>query len=194
MATRRIREGAGSYGAGPSMHWTQQVPDLRAILGEVRFLIIGGLATRLYMPERMTLDVDVLVHTDDQAEAERKLVAAQARHQGPLTIGGSSWEFPGGRALDLIALELPWISEALAHPHQGPDGQPYADLPWLVLLKLHSSRTQDLADLARMLATAGSDSLDLVRQTVARHSPRDRDDIESLIKLGQMERGATSRD
>ena len=35
-----------------------------------------------------------------------------------------------------------------------PDGLPIIDLPYLVLMKLSASRTQDLADISRMLGLA----------------------------------------
>ncbi len=57
MALRRVREGGGSYRTDTSGPWRQQAPDMNVWLAPVRFAIIGGLATRLYMPERMTLDV-----------------------------------------------------------------------------------------------------------------------------------------
>ena len=36
-------------------------PDLRKILKGILWVIIGGVATRAYMPERMTKDLDILV-------------------------------------------------------------------------------------------------------------------------------------
>jgi hypothetical protein len=187
MASRRIREGSGSYSTGPSEQWVQDVPDMAMFLEDIAFVLIGGLATRLYMPERMTLDVDVLIHAEDHDEAGHALTRHGATQLGPLSIGGSSWRLVQGRIVDLIALNLPWVGEAIRHARKGPDGQPYADLPWLVLLKLSASRSQDLADCARMLGAASDSSREAVRQAVKRYRPEDMDDVDSLIRLGKLE-------
>jgi len=187
MSARRIREGSGSYHAGPSEQWVQRAPDMTRLLGDIPYVLIGGLATRLYMPERMTLDVDVLIHAEDHDLAGQALQGHGAVLLGPLTIGGSAWRLPQGVEVDLIALNEPWIGEALMHARKGPDGQPYADLPWLILLKLAASRSQDLADCARMLGAASDGALEAVRQTVVRYRPEDIEDMNSLIRLGKME-------
>lgn len=170
MALRRVREGRGSDHIGPSDAWAQQAPDMASLLGGIPFVLIGGLATRLYMQERMTLDVDVLIHADDLDLAGEAL-----RRQG--------------RIIDLIALDTPWLDEALRSPRRGLDGQPYIDLPWLVLLKLAASRSQDLADCSRMLGSAKPEPLEQVRAAVKRYRPYDVEDVESLIRLGRLEAG-----
>ena len=189
MASRRIREGSGSYRTGPSDCWVQKAPDISSLLGRIPYVLIGGLATRLYMPERMTLDVDVLIHGDDHDAAGRALAKNGAVSIGPLSIGGSSWRLQQGGVVDLIALHFAWIDEAIQSARQGPDGHPYADLPWLVLLKLAASRSQDLADCARMLAGANDQVLQQVRRVVMQHRPEDIEDVESLIRLGKLEAG-----
>ncbi len=60
-------------------------------------------------------------------------------------------------------------------------------LPYLVLLKLQGARTQDWADVSRMLGQATAGQLDEVRAVVRRFSPVDEEDLESLIYLGQQE-------
>jgi len=188
MAKRRARPGSGSsrqtlrergaaYGAA----------DVTKHLGEVPFVIVGGLATRLYMPERMTLDVDVLVLSRDQERAERALAGSGCEKKGPLTVGDSVWRLPEGRMLDLIALDEPWVRAALREAVNSPDGQPYVGLRYLVLMKLGSGRMQDLADISRMLGGADEPTLDGVRQLVKRHRKQDLDDLESLIALGRLE-------
>ena len=42
-------------------------------------------------------------------------------------------------------------------------GFPVLDLPYLVLMKLETSRAQDLADLSKMLGLAADDELDRTR-------------------------------
>jgi hypothetical protein len=60
-------------------------------------------------------------------------------------------------------------------------------LPYLVLMKLESSRLQDTADLSRMLGLASEEELARVRAVVARYAPGEADDLESLIYLGRLE-------
>ena len=161
--------------------------DVGKYLGEVRFVIVGGVATRLYMPERMTLDTDVLILAGDLPQAENALEQAGCQRVGPLAIGGSSWRLPFGRNLDLIALVEPWVEEAIDAAVRAPDGQPYASLPYLVLTKLASGRLQDLTDISRMLGAAQQDMLNDVRELVARYRPQEVEDLQSLISLGKLE-------
>ena len=189
MATRRVREGSGSYRPSTAnAAWLQSIPDLKTLFSHIPFVIIGGLATRLYMPERMTFDVDVLIRSDDAQAAANYLRAFGATRSGELSIGGETWTLPGGRQIDLIYSDAQWISEALSQPCMGPDGQPYIQLPWLVLLKLSASRTQDLADCSRMLGEASEDVLEQVLDAVRVHQPADLEDVLRLIKLGKLEK------
>ena len=76
-----LRERGAAYGS----------PDLGFLERRVRFVIVGGLATRLYMPERMTLDTDILVRQGDRPDAESALREAGGAREGPPAIGGSTW-------------------------------------------------------------------------------------------------------
>ena len=65
-ARRRVRPGTGS-----SVEFmlrrtaVNPWPDLRQILQGLDWMIIGGVATRAYMPERVTKDLDILVRAAD---------------------------------------------------------------------------------------------------------------------------------
>jgi hypothetical protein len=188
IASRRVKPGSGSslltlrertdaYGT----------PDLHFLMDCVEFAIVGGLATRLYMPERMTLDTDILVRPDDAARAEAALRDAGCEKTGPLTIGGSTWRMPDGRSLDLVAFDGPWIDEAIRTAVRGKDGLPYITLPYLVLMKLGAGRTQDLADISRMLGGADAGGIAESRRIVGRYRPEDAEDLESMIRLGKLE-------
>lgn len=166
-----------------------QFPDLTLVLSNLRWAVIGAVATRLYMPERATQVLDVLVQPEDGEEARRRLAAAGFRHQGELAVGGSSWTGPGGSRLDVIEMGAPWLAQGLGEAQHNRDakGMPVLPLPYLVLMKFQAGRVQDLADVARMLGQAGPDRLQDVRQLFIRHQPDDMDDLESLIVLGQIE-------
>ncbi|MFC1462360.1 hypothetical protein ACFLQU_02030 [Verrucomicrobiota bacterium] len=188
MARRRAEPGAGS--SGQLLRERSDVygtPDIRKYLGDVRFAVVGGLATRLYMPERMTLDADALIAPDSIDSAEAALAGSGCKKLGTLTIGGSTWSLPGGTNLDLIAPGGNWVGEALDSTVNGPGDLPYVSLPYLVLMKLRSGRMQDLADISRMLGAADDDALDRTREVVGRHRASDLEDLESLISLGKLE-------
>ncbi|MFO7536883.1 MAG: hypothetical protein R6X32_02350, partial [Chloroflexota bacterium] len=88
---------------------------------------------------------------------------------------------------DLIFGKQQWLDEALAKRQQDPAGYPVLALPYLVLMKLDVSRSQDVADISRMLGWASSEDLEGVREVIAHYSPLDSEDLESMIYLGQKE-------
>lgn len=186
--SRRVRPGSGS---APALlrerTFEYGTPDLKFLETSVPFVVVGGLATRLYMPERMTLDTDILVLPDDVPASEAALTKAGATKEGPLAIGGSVWRLSSGGRLDLLALDEPWTEEAVRHPVRGQEGPPYIQLPFLVLMKLASGRVQDLADISRMLGAAEPETLDPVMARVEKFRPQDLDDLKSLVRLGKLE-------
>ncbi len=162
-------------------------PDLRPILQELPWVITGTVATRAYMPERATKDLDILVRQQDRDVVVERLQAAGYQVISRLAIPGLLLHSPEGIEVDLIFGDYPWLDEALTQPNQDPAGYPVLDLPYLVLMKLEASRTQDLGDLSRMLGLAADTDLDRVRAAVNHYAPDTIDDIESLIYLGQIE-------
>ena len=188
LAKRRQRPGTGSATSflrrRTAVHpW----PDLRPILEGLRWAVIGGVATRAYMPERTTFDLDIVVHPDDAEEAWRRLERAGFVPAGPLAIPGRIWTAPDGVEVDAVEGRYDWIDEALASPAADEAGLPVIGLPYLVIMKMTSSRGVDLGDLTRMLGLASEDQLALVRRALARHAPEDQEDLETLIYLGQQE-------
>ena len=164
-------------------------PDLRPILEDIPWIIVSGVATRAYMPERATKDLDILVRHRDGDEVRERLEAAGYRYISRLAVPGFLIRSPQGVDMDVILGDYPWLEEALAHPRRDPAGYPVLDLPFLVLMKMVSSRGQDLGDLTRMLGLASEEDLERVRDGVARYTPDEVDDLESLIYLGQVEMG-----
>jgi hypothetical protein len=184
---RRVNPGSGSTVAFlRTPTWSRQVTNLRDLI-DVPYTIVGGVATRLYMPERMTDDLDILIHSSQSERAYACLADRQAIEIGTLSIGGTSWQLPDGTTLDIIVSDRPWVTKALKHPRISPDGQPVIDLPYLILMKLAASRTVDLSDISRMLGRADDCQLDRVRQTIALYDPNSLEDVESLIHLGKLE-------
>jgi hypothetical protein len=164
--------------------------SLQTILKSAPFVVVGGVATRLYMPERMTLDIDILVKTEDRPVVYQDLNCAGAVQVGVLSIGGSQWRLAEGENLDVLEADGDWVEAALAQPNYSPDGLPIIALPYLVLMKLAASRVQDLADVSRMVGLAAEDELIAIREAVNLYLPTAREDLESLILLGKLEIGA----
>ena len=123
MAERRAQPGSGS--APFEEHdrtFAFAPPQVRQLLGNIPFAIVGGLATRQYMPERMTLDIDVLIRPSDLPQAEKALRDAGCRNRGPLTIGGSTWSTRDGQELDLLVRMVDGhVVHAFELGHRGVD-------------------------------------------------------------------------
>lgn len=169
-------------------------PDLRPILQGIPWVIAGGVATRAYMPERTTQDMDILVRLQDGDEVRARLEAAGYRYVSSLAMPGFLARSPEGVEIDVILGDYPWLEEALAHPSRDAAGYPILALPYLVLMKIASSRGRDLGDLTTMLGLATEKDLAHVRAVVARYAPAEIEDLESLIYLGQIEMGKAPRD
>ena len=195
MAQRRQRRGTGSGAAfvRERTAW-QQWPNLDTVLAPLVWAVVGAVATRQYMPERATRDLDVVVTKADAAAARAKLRAARYAFRGELRIGGSTWRSATGQDVDVIEGTESWWPTALTDAQANRDGQglPVLPLPYLVLIKLRAGRTQDLADISRMLGLVNTDAREAVRRLVAREAPADCDDLEILIRLGELEFGGGS--
>lgn len=162
-------------------------PDLRPILKGIDWAIVGGVATRAYMPERMTKDLDIIVHQKFGETAVKRLEQAGYRIVSQLSIPGCLMLSPEGTELDVLFGNYAWLDEALSHTANDPAGYPIVRLPYLILLKMEAQRAQDWADVSRMLGWASEADLDEVRAVVKRYMPQDLEDLESLIFIGKKE-------
>jgi hypothetical protein len=169
-------------------------PDLRPILKGIEWAIIGGVATRAYMPERMTKDLDILVHQRDGQVVIKRLEQAGYRISSRLAVPGYLMLSPDGVEVDVLFGNYPWLKEALKNPEKDPAGFPVVGLPYLILLKMESQRARDLGDLGTMLGWASDEDLDKVRAVIKRYSPEDVEDLESLIFIGKKETEFPSSD
>ncbi|NUM49410.1 MAG: nucleotidyl transferase AbiEii/AbiGii toxin family protein [Anaerolineales bacterium] len=188
MALRRVKPGTGSapefMRERTAMHnW----PDLREILEGIDWVIIGGVATRAYMPERMTKDLDILVRKSDGEAVIERLKKAGYKLVSRLAVEGYLMRSPQGVDVDVLFGKHPWLDEALTHPERDPAGYPVITLPYLIVLKLVANRLRDMSDLAIMLGWAEEETLNKIREVVHRYLPNEKDDLESMIFLGQHE-------
>ena len=190
IAQRKQGAGTGSHIGFLRERTTQIVwPDLTSILSPIRWAVVGAVATRLYMPERMTQDLDIVIQSVDGSQARQKLAAAGFVYRGELSIGGSSWAAPNGELIDILEGDDVWWTEAIGDAQLNRDAQglPVVPLPYLVLIKFQAGRVQDIADVTRMLGQAGEATLDAVRVLFAQHALEDMQDLENLIELGRLE-------
>jgi hypothetical protein len=190
MARRRARPGTGSSltflkERTAEIRWPRIDLDLSPVL----CAIVGAVATRHYMPERRTQDIDVVVHKPDFDRAQRQLDLAGYEPRGRWAIGGPTWNAPSGQAIDLIVGEDPWWPDAIHQAQRNRDLQGLPGLPieYLVLMRLRSSRAQDLADISRMIGQADQQAVDETLAVVERYAPKDVPDLQSLIELGRLE-------
>lgn len=193
IALRRCRPGSGSsIEFLRKRTWNRPVTNIKAIIKQTPFVVVGGIATRLYMPERITDKIEILVLTEDADNIYRELAETGSMKVGELSIGGSSWQLPDGSILDVIESQQPWVAGAIANPNTAPDNLPIIGLPYLIVMKLQASRGIDMGDLTRMLGGADRRALDLIRKTVKTYLPDAVEDLESLIVLGKLEMGELS--
>lgn len=162
-------------------------PDLRPILKGIEWAIVGGVATRAYMPERMTKDLDIIVHERDGEAVIKRLEQAGYRIASHLAVPGVLMLSPDGIELDVLFGNYPWLREALDQPGQDPAGYPVLKLPYITLMKMGAQRAQDWADVSRMLGWASDADLDEVRAVVKQYAAEDLEDLESLIFIGKKE-------
>lgn len=193
LVMKRVRPGTGSsLNFLNQRTWMFPITDLKAILKRTPFVIVGGVATRLYMPERMTLDVGILVLAGDAKSLYAELESSGSQKIGELGIAGSQWELPDGTSLDVLESSATWATEAMATPNFASNGLPIIALPYLVLMKLQSSRTQDLSDISRMMGGATPGEIERVKGAIVQCLPTALEDLESLIVLGQLERNPSN--
>ena len=188
MCIRRVKPGSGS--AKEFLLRRTAInpwPDLRPILQGIPWAIVGGVATRAYMPERFTKDLNILVHRRDGDDVLLRLQAAGYRIISRLAVPSFLLHSPSGIEVDIIFGDYRWLKTALAHTRQDAYGYPVLDLPYLVLMKIVSSRSQDWADVSRMLGQASEEELNRVRAVIKRYAPEVAEDLESFIYLGQLE-------
>jgi len=164
-------------------------------LSGVPHALIGAAASNAYMAPRMTSDLDVAVKAADWSRAEQLLAGAGYRRFGELTMSldprlmGSRWRTPSGDHVDLVAINHRWAGDAIdAAAENRLQGMPTLPLPYLVLMKLISSRAIDTADLQRLLGAASDEQWQAVRELVADELPRDLEDLDALRQIGLWER------
>jgi len=166
-----------------------------ALFGDIFAVVVGGVATRAFAPERATKDLDFLIDHDRFEEACERLVSAGWGESQKLLFPNASlglyrksW-VRSADTIDIIASAQPWAAMAIRNPVQDQTGLTVIDLPYLVLMKLDSARGIDQGDLTRMLGRVDQLMLDRVVEIVDRytHDPQAAEDVRQYATLGRME-------
>lgn len=190
IARRRQRPGSGSAAIYNRERTARMMwPDLNRILIDVPFVVVGAVATRLYMPERSTRDLDAVVLTAHREHARQCFLTAGWQSIGVLSIGSEPFRSQAGETVDIIEGRDNWWLEAISGAQSNRDAQglPILPFPYLVLMKFRAGRTVDLGDISRMLGLADDQSLAQTRALFRRLESSGLEDLESLITLGQLE-------
>ncbi len=83
LVIKRVQPGTGSgLDFLERRTYMQPVINLKTIIQQIPFVIVGGIATRLYMPERLTLDLDILVLTQQAQQLYQELEQVGSRRVG----------------------------------------------------------------------------------------------------------------
>lgn len=166
-------------------------PDPSEALQGVAWTVVGAVATRHYMAERQTADLDIAVGQADADIARARLHEAGYTQLGELgkDVRGSIWRAATGQEVDVLEIDEEWWPDAVREAQGNRDlaGLPILPLPYLVLMKLEASRAIDIADLSRMLGQADQPTLDRVRAVVRAWRSADLEDLDNLIHLGKLE-------
>lgn len=188
LVKKRIQPGSGSgLDFLTQRTWVHPATDLNTLIQQAPFVVIGGIATRLYMPERLTLDLNILIHPRNAILVHQDLERHGSQRLGKSGIPGSRWCLTDGTDLAVLESSEAWVETAIGSPEYAPDGLPVIALPYLVLMKLQASQTKDLADVSRMLGNRPPSELEPVRRAIATYLPTAGEDLESLISLGNLE-------
>ena len=191
LALRRAARGTGSqiqfYAQRTAMY---QVPDLPSLLGTVGWVLVGGVALRAYMPERATLDVDILIHERDAQAVQAAFLHAGYRCVGTLSIGGFTVVLGNEPPIDVLTRDDDWLEVAFAQPGRDHAGLPVLPRAYLILMKLQAGRTQDLADIQRLLALTSVAERGVVRGVIEHYSAELLEDFDALIILANLEFGS----
>ncbi|TAM73636.1 hypothetical protein EPN44_13155 [bacterium] len=154
------------------------------LFGGLPVMVVGGVATRAYAPERQTKDIDVMVEHERFAEATSTLAADGWKKNIDLPFPNASL------GLDIISTDQEWGREAFgAASAFDTTGLRVIPLAYLTLMKIDSARGIDQGDLTRMLGRLDNEQIEAIAAIVDRHAhdPQAAEDVRQYAALGRME-------
>jgi hypothetical protein len=91
--------------------------------------------------------------------------------------------------IDILTRQDVWLDAALAQPGRDSAGYPVLGRSYLIMLKLEAGRTQDLADVQRLLAQTPAEERASTCKLVQQHIPELLEDYDALVTLADWEFG-----
>lgn len=168
---------------------------LPEILSDIRWAVIGAVALRKYAPERMTQDIDILVDQEQMSEAKSVLLNNDFTDPSQLSFSNndlSGFSLSGKQfEIDVITSTEDWVTDGLKNAQDNRDRQnlPILPMKYLIFLKLRSMRTQDFADLSRILGHCSESTYSEIRHWIINRRPDFDEDLDQIRELGQIEYG-----
>lgn len=165
------------------------------LFGDLPAMIVGGVATRAYAPERVTKDIDLMVEHDRFVEAIQRLRVERFEKKNDLffpnaSLGlyGESWT-KENLEIDILSSPQEWCKLAFRIRVDDQTGARVIPLPYLVLMKFDSARGIDQGDLTRMLGPLDDEKIEQIIKVVERHSgdPTFANDVRQYAQLGRWE-------
>ncbi len=165
------------------------------IFEDVAFVVIGGVATRAYAPERSTKDIDFMVEHDRFQDATTQLrthgftkVTELFFPNTTLGLHGEAWT-KDSLEIDIMSSPQEWCKKAFGGRVEDETGLRVIPLPYLVLMKFDSARGIDQGDLTRMLGPLDDEKIEQIVRVVERYSgdPGAGDEIRQYALLGRWE-------
>jgi predicted nucleotidyltransferase len=146
-------------------------------LNPARYAVIGGHAAMLYGSPRATVDVDLLLPSDEvRAIVDRARLDARV-----VSIGGVAARVEDVDVSLIHYNDPPWLEAALARTVTD-DGVRYLARPYLVLLKMIASRDErDLLDVLAICRGLDDEGIRLSRELLHDHAAAEQDDFESIL-------------
>jgi len=188
-------------GAGSDLVFLMALPRTKLpmkpeeLFGDLPAMIVGGVATRAYAPERVTKDIDLMVEHDRFVEAIQRLRVEKFEKKNDLffpnaSLGlyGESWT-KENLEIDILSSPQEWCKLAFRIRVDDQTGARVIPLPYLVLMKFDSARGIDQGDLTRMLGPLDDEKIEQIIKVVERHSgdPTFANDVRQYAQLGRWE-------
>jgi hypothetical protein len=188
-------------GAGSDLVFLMALPRTKLpmkpeeLFGDLPAMIVGGVATRAYAPERVTKDIDLMVEHDRFVEAIQRLRVERFEKKNDLffpnaSLGlyGESWT-KENLEIDILSSPQEWCKLAFRIRVDDQTGARVIPLPYLVLMKFDSARGIDQGDLTRMLGPLDDEKIEQIIKVVERHSgdPTFANDVRQYAQLGRWE-------
>lgn len=148
----------------------------------IDYCLVGGLAVANYVSQRVTMDIDIVVATDDIQRVRGEFPGGM---DGPVVYSLKV----NGVDVDFIKTDsMPWVDDAIRHANIVDIGGVYmrvARPEYLILFKLFVLRERDESDIIQLLR-ADIGLYERARKLVKQYLPEFLDDLKSLDDMASL--------